>query len=85
MMLEKGIRLKALEGKPEMTGSVREDTRPATAQRKFNKPNNAGGAADDRKGDDKPWKKKKTFGDKPKFEGKKDRPFEKRGPKPAKG
>lgn len=81
MSLEKGIRLKALEGKPEMTGGHREDTRPAKAQRKFD---NAGGNRDDRKGDDKPWKKKKAFGDKPKFEGKKDKPFEKRAPKQKK-
>ncbi|MGV1956589.1 DEAD/DEAH box helicase [Agrobacterium sp. 22-214-1] len=85
MTLEKGIRLKALEGKPEMTGGFREDTRPAKAQRKFSKSDNASGPRDDRKGDDKPWKKKKPFGDKPKYEGKKDKPFEKRGPKPTKG
>ncbi|MBA4775665.1 MAG: DEAD/DEAH box helicase, partial [Rhizobiales bacterium] len=85
MTLEKGIRLKALEGKPEVTGSFREDTRPAKAQRKFSKSDNAAAPRDDRKGDDKPWKKKKPFGDKPKYEGKKDKPFEKRGPKQPKG
>ncbi|HCD84943.1 MAG TPA: ATP-dependent RNA helicase, partial [Agrobacterium sp.] len=63
----------------------REDTRPAKAQRKFTKSDNAGAPRDDRKAEDKPWKKKKAFGDKPKFEGKKDKPFEKRGPKPTKG
>ncbi|MES5098041.1 DEAD/DEAH box helicase [Agrobacterium sp. BA1120] len=85
MMLEKGIRVKEMEGKPDMTGAPREDTRPPRAQKKFVKSDNAGGRP---AGDDKPWKKKaKPAGDhssggKPsKFEGKKDKPFEKRGPK----
>lgn len=84
MMLEKGIRVKAMDGKPDMTGANREDTRPPRAQKKFVKSDNAGGRPDE----DKPWKKKaKPAGDyagggKPaKFEGKKDKPFEKRGPK----
>ncbi|KQO83286.1 DEAD/DEAH box helicase [Rhizobium sp. Leaf262] len=84
MMLEKGIRVKAMEGKPEATGAVREDTRPPRAQKKFVKSDQSSG----RPGDDKPWKKKaKPAGDygsgaKPaKYEGKKDKPFEKRGPK----
>jgi ATP-dependent RNA helicase DeaD len=84
MMLEKGIRVKAMEGKPEMTGATREDTRPPRAQKKYVKSDQASA----RPGDDKPWKKKaKPAGDhssggKPsKFEGKKDKPFEKRGPK----
>jgi ATP-dependent RNA helicase DeaD len=84
MMLEKGIRVKAMEGKPEATGAVREDSRPPRAQKKFVKSDQSSG----RPGDDKPWKKKaKPAGDygsgaKPaKYEGKKDKPFEKRGPK----
>lgn len=80
MTLEKGIRVKAMEGKPEMTGKPREDTRPPKAQKKFAGKGDFGG---ERRGEDKPWKKKaNATGDKPaKFEGKKDKPFEKRGPK----
>lgn len=80
MTLEKGIRVKAMEGKPDMTGKSREDTRPPKAQKKFVGKSDFGG---ERRGDDKPWKKKaNAAGDRPgKFEGKKDKPFEKRGPK----
>ncbi|NTF09353.1 DEAD/DEAH box helicase [Agrobacterium rubi] len=80
MMLEKGIRVKAMEGKPDMTGGNREDTRPAKAQRKFAAKPAAGG---ERRTDDKPWKKKPApAGDRPaQFDGKKDKPFEKRAPK----
>lgn len=80
MTLEKGIRVKAMEGKPEMTGKSREDTRPPKAQKKFAGKGDFGG---ERRGEDKPWKKKaNAAGDRPgKFEGKKDKPFEKRGPK----
>ncbi|WP_296103223.1 DEAD/DEAH box helicase [uncultured Agrobacterium sp.] len=80
MTLEKGIRVKAIEGKPEMTGKSREDTRPPKAQKKFAGKGDFGG---ERRGEDKPWKKKaNAAGDRPsKFEGKKDKPFEKRGPK----
>lgn len=78
MMLEKGIRVKAMDGKPDMTGANREDTRPPRAQKKFVKTDQAAG----RPGDDKPWKKKAPAGDRPaKFDGKKDKPFEKRAPK----
>jgi ATP-dependent RNA helicase DeaD len=79
MALEKGIRVKAMDGKPEMTGASREDTRPVKAQKKFTaKPAGAG----ERRTDDKPWKKPRPAGDGPaKFEGKKDKPFEKRAPK----
>ncbi|NTE88174.1 DEAD/DEAH box helicase [Agrobacterium rubi] len=80
MMLEKGIRVKAMDGKPDMTGGNREDTRPAKAQRKFAAKPAAGG---ERRTDDKPWKKKPApAGDRPaQFDGKKDKPFEKRAPK----
>lgn len=80
MTLEKGIRVKAMEGKPEMRGKSREDTRPPKAQKKFAGKGDFGG---ERRGEDKPWKKKaNAAGDRPgKFEGKKDKPFEKRGPK----
>ncbi|GAK72482.1 putative helicase [Agrobacterium rubi TR3 = NBRC 13261] len=80
MMLEKGIRVKAMEGKPDMTGGNREDTRPAKAQRKFAAKPAAGG---ERRTEDKPWKKKPApAGDRPaQFDGKKDKPFEKRAPK----
>ncbi|MCI9867443.1 DEAD/DEAH box helicase [Rhizobium skierniewicense] len=79
MMLEKGIRVKAMDGKPDMTGANREDTRPPRAQKKFDaKPAPSG----ERRTEDKPWKKKAPAGDRPaKFEGKKDKPFEKRAPK----
>ena len=79
MALEKGIRVKAMDGKPEMTGKSREDTRPATAQKKFAAKNDFGG---ERK-DEKPWKKKaKPNDDRPgKFEGAKAKPYDKRGPK----
>lgn len=79
MMLEKGIRVKAMDGKPDMTGANREDTRPPRAQKKFDaKPAPSG----ERRTEDKPWKKKAPTGDRPaKFEGKKDKPFEKRAPK----
>ena len=80
MTLEKGIRVKAMEGKPDLTGKNREDTRPPKAQKKFAGKSDFGG---ERRGEDKPWKKKaNAAGDRPgKFEGKKDKPFEKRGPK----
>lgn len=80
MTLEKGIRVKAMEGKPEMTGKSREDTRPPKAQKKFAGKGDFGG---ERRSEDKPWKKKaNAAGDRPgKFEGKKDKPFDKRGPK----
>ncbi|SCX08866.1 putative DEAD-box ATP-dependent RNA helicase [Agrobacterium sp. DSM 25558] len=81
MMLEKGIRVKAMDGKPDMTGGAREETRPAKPQRKFAEKPAAGG---ERRTDDKPWKKKSAApaGDRPaKFDGKKDKPFEKRAPK----
>ncbi|MGV1916025.1 DEAD/DEAH box helicase [Rhizobium sp. 22-785-1] len=80
MTLEKGIRVKAMEGKPEMRGKSREDTRPPKAQKKFAGKGDFGG---ERRGEDKPWKKKaNAAGDRlGKFEGKKDKPFEKRGPK----
>lgn len=85
MALEKGIRVKAMEGKPAMTGQNREDTRPPKAQKKFGAKADFGG---ERRGDEKPWKKKSKpgndapRGDRPaKFEGNKDKPFEKRAPK----
>ncbi|XUY28744.1 DEAD/DEAH box helicase [Agrobacterium sp. rho-8.1] len=80
MMLEKGIRVKAMDGKPDMTGGAREDTRPSKPQRKFAAKPASGG---ERRTDDKPWKKKAApAGDRPaQFDGKKDKPFEKRAPK----
>lgn len=79
MMLEKGIRVKAMDGKPDMSASPREEARPARPPRKFDAKPAAGG---ERRTEDKPWKKKAPAGDRPaKFEGKKDKPFEKRAPK----
>ena len=78
MMLEKGIRVKAMDGKPDMSASPREEARPARPPRKFDAKPAAGG---ERRTEDKPWKKKAPAGDRPaKFEGKKDKPFEKRAP-----
>jgi ATP-dependent RNA helicase DeaD len=71
-----------MDGKPDMTGGAREDTRPAKPQRKFAAKPSAG-AAGERRTEDKPWTKKAApAGDRPgKFDGKKDKPFEKRAPK----
>jgi ATP-dependent RNA helicase DeaD len=68
-----------MDGKPDMSASPREEARPARPPRKFDAKPAAGG---ERRTEDKPWKKKAPAGDRPaKFEGKKDKPFEKRAPK----
>ena len=90
MALEKGIRIKQLDGRPDMQGAEREEARPVKAAPKKYVAKAGAGATGDRDGpkpEGKPWKKKfDKPGDKPAFAGdKKGKPFAKRGPKTDRG
>jgi ATP-dependent RNA helicase DeaD len=96
MALEKGIRVKQLDEKPEGSSGDRNDDRPAGGPKKFggkkfgDKPAYASDDRRDAKPEGKPWKKKfdkpgEKSGDRPAgkpFDKKGGKPFAKRGPKP---
>ncbi len=81
MMLEKGIRVKAMDGKPDMTGANREDTRPPRAQKKFVKSTMLAVSGDEQALEEeaKPAGDHSSGGKPAKFEGKKDKPSKNAG------
>jgi ATP-dependent RNA helicase DeaD len=86
MALEKGIRVKAMDGRPDMKSPDREDTRPPRAQKRFNdrgndRPSDRGERSDGYKpkGERSEFKPKGDFAGKKKFDKpKSDKPFEKK-------